>query len=69
MIPFMSISVLVLIIIYARTQEKKKWNNGHCSQCGSKWKMFSKDSQGGRMYKCGNGHYCNCSYNIDKIKD
>ena len=26
------------------------------------------DSQGGRMYKCKNGHECVCTYDTDKEK-
>lgn len=62
-------SVVVVIIIgasYVRYNEKKNWNNGYCKECGNPWIHFDTDSQGGRMYKCNNGHYCDISYRVDK---
>ena len=64
------ISIIISIIIGAismRRYEKKEWNNGVCSKCGDKWRLFDIDSQGGRMYRCDNWHYCDVSYNVDKI--
>ena len=58
---------IIIGLILTRRNEKRKWNNGTCSKCGDKWKLFDIDSQGGRMYRCDNWHYCDISYNIDKI--
>jgi len=33
--------------------EKKRWNGGICARCGTPWKSFGMDSQGGRGYNCG----------------
>lgn len=53
-------------IIHTRRTEKKNWNNGRCPICGKPWIHFDTDSQGGRMYRCGNRHYCTITYNVDK---
>ena len=53
-------------IIYVKNDEKKKWNEGICSICGKRWRLYDTDSQGGRMYKCENDHYCDISYNVDR---
>jgi len=37
--------------------ERREWNRGICPDCFRPWKCFDWDSQGGRMYKCGGGHY------------
>ena len=69
-IPLILIYILIQIIIGAilmRRYEKKQWNNGVCSKCGDKWRLIDIDSHGGRMYKCDNWHYCDVSYNVDKI--
>jgi len=62
--------VLTFIIvggIYSYSNEKKDWNNGHCSKCHNKWKSFDMDLQGGRGYKCLCGRYIWISYHsIDK---
>ena len=60
---------LVFGMIYGRYSEKKDWNKGICPQCGKPWIRFDTDSQGGRMYRCENWHYCNISYNVDKRKE
>jgi hypothetical protein len=65
------ILVLILLLLISggflvRNSEKKQWNNGTCVECGEEWRCFDMDSQGGRMYKCKNGHYCDISYNVDK---
>ena len=67
-----SVTVVVFLVfgmIYARYSEKKNWNNGVCSKCGKPWMYFDIDSQGGRMYRCENWHYCDISYNVDKRKE
>ena len=65
-------ALLISFIIFGgmivKKSEKKRWNNGICKECGLKWIHFDTDSQGGRMYRCDNWHYCNVSYNVDKIK-
>ena len=52
--------------IYVRHIEKKNWNNGNCPICNEPWRCFDVDSQGGRMYKCSNHHYCDITYRVDK---
>lgn len=54
--------------IYTINKEKKRWNKGKCPECGEEWEIFDMDSQGGRMYKCKNGHECVCTYDTDKEK-
>ncbi len=48
--------VLLIIMIVGGIQgyknEKKIWNKGLCLSCGSKWRNFDTDSQGGRGYNC-----------------
>ena len=41
-----------LINILGRKSEKKSWNEGKCPKCGTKWRCFDNDSQGGRGYVC-----------------
>lgn len=55
--------------ITVKRSEIKNWNNGYCKQCGLPWILYDRDSQGGRMYKCDNWHYCDISYKVDKIKE
>ena len=67
------VPVIVLVImivggIMQRNHEKKQWNGGICSRCESTWNQFDTDSQGGRMYNCSGGHYCDCSYNVGDQK-
>lgn len=52
----------------AKHFEAKDWNGGVCKGCGRKWKYFDTDSQGGRGYKCGNGHVFWASYKVDKVE-
>ena len=59
---------IIVGVILIRRYEKKEWNNGICPKCGEEWKLFDVDSQGGRMYRCDNWHYCDVSYSIDKIR-
>lgn len=56
----------IICIYWARRSEKKEWNKGVCPICGNKWKCFAMDSQGGRMYRCSNWHFCDISYDVDK---
>lgn len=62
--------ILFFIILFARSYERKTWNNGRCPDCGERWKYFDTDSQGGRGYYCSK---CNktiwISYNVDKVNE
>ena len=65
------LGVLLLIAIvvgmgWERCHEKREWNNGYCKKTGLPWILFDTDSQGGKMYKDGEGNYCDISYNVDK---
>jgi hypothetical protein len=61
------ILILAVGIIWARNEEKKKWNDGFSALTGEPWIHFDTDSQGGRMYKTRSGHdWCDISYNVDK---
>lgn len=67
-ITFLLISFL-LIWFLAQNNDKKKWNNGQCAQCGNRWINFDTDSQGGRGYKCEGRHYTWISYPVDRYPD
>ena len=59
-------SVFIIGILIARHNEKRQWNNGYCA-CGSPWRHFDNDSQGGRGYCCDKCHsYIWISYRVDK---
>lgn len=61
------IAVILVGASLTRKKEKKNWNNGYCSECGSKWVHFDSDSQGGRGYHCPKcDRYIWISYNVDK---
>ena len=65
------IGMIIFIIgggIWCRNSEKKKWNNGYCSACNTRWEHRDTDSQGGRMYVCSceQRHSCWISYKVDK---
>ena len=57
MISFILVVVLLIILIFAISIgfiiDKIEWNKGKC-KCGSDWKYFDTDSQGGRGYQCKN---------------
>ncbi len=67
--------LLVLMVcggFRAKSNEKKQWNNGKCSACGSPLENFDTDSQGGRGYSCSDRD-CKSgsvwiSYNVDKVQ-
>ena len=59
---FLSISLFLLIGIYARSAEKKDYNNGVCKKCGKKLKYFDSCTFGDRGYMCKNGHTVWVSY-------
>lgn len=58
--------VIEIIALIVRNQEKKAYNNGICPVCGEQFICFDHDSEGGRMYRCKNWHFCDVTYNIDK---
>lgn len=59
--------IVMLIMLWARSREKKRYNNGICINCGNKLRHFDVDSQGGRGYCCDKCHYHTwVSYDIDK---
>jgi len=61
------VGLLVAGGLWARSSEKKSWNNGICSECHTAWVYFDRDSQGGRGYKCGCGNHDTwISYGVDK---
>lgn len=61
------IFVFILLILWARYEEKKAYNRGFCLRCGTKMRNFDMDSQGGRGYCCDKCHYHTwVSYRIDK---
>lgn len=43
--------VVIFVLWYAIRREWKEFNRGYCS-CGGEWRLFDRDSQGGRGYKC-----------------
>jgi hypothetical protein len=53
----LAIGAFVMMGGLSALAEDKRWNHGDCPDCGKPWKCFDMDSQGGRMYKCGGGHY------------
>jgi hypothetical protein len=60
------LALCFLGIYIAYRGEKKIWNNG-IAPCGTKWKDFDTDSQGGRGYKCKCGkHSTWVSYWVDR---
>lgn len=49
------IGLLVLLVVPPYFQyrwEKRQWNDGTCPKCGTPWRSFDMDSQGGRGYNC-----------------
>lgn len=56
------LGVVALIWWYARRLEARAWNGGRCAESGRPWRCFDRDSQGGRCYTDGAGHYCFVSY-------
>ena len=71
---FLGLSLFIMMFVgafYCRRSEKKSWNNGICSECGTSWRQFDTDSQGGRMYKCQceARHSCDVSWGVDNKKE
>lgn len=56
----------LLVPIRAIKSESKDWNNGISPYDGSKWKLFDRDSQGGRGYVDQSGNYIWISWPVDK---
>lgn len=40
----------------AYLNDRFNWNDGRCRECKTIWRCFDVDSQGGRGYKCSQGH-------------
>jgi len=59
-----TLTLLIIITLWARRSEKKRWNNGVCKETGKPWEYFDTDSQGGRGYKSGDYSFW-ASYNVD----
>ena len=61
------ITLIVLLVLFARLNEKKRFNDGVCPECFTKLNLFDCDSGGARGYVCDNCHYTVwVSYGIDK---
>jgi hypothetical protein len=58
--------IIVMLIggIWQRRNEKREWNGGICAASGKPWKLFDRDSQGGRGYTDG-ANYCWISFRVD----
>lgn len=66
-----AIAILAMIVgvLWAINSERKAYNNGICTKCGGKLRLFDCDSQGGRGYHCdGCDNIVWVSYNVDKRK-
>lgn len=54
----MNLIIIVVILlgiigcVLAYRKDKRDWNNGICPKCGTPWRQFDTDSQGGRGYNC-----------------
>ena len=57
-----------ILVYYGFKRENYIWNNGICRESDKPWKFYTEDSQGGRGYTDGEGHYCWISYDIDEVK-
>jgi len=64
-ISYIIVAVFICGVIWARSNEKKNWNNGICSETQKPWVQFDTDSQGGRGYKSGE-YTIWISYAVDK---
>jgi len=64
---FIFIILIVSLVLFARSNEKKRFKNGICPECFTKLNLFGCDSGGARGYVCDNCHYIVwVSYSIDK---
>jgi len=66
LIAFSLLGLMIAVFAWARSSEKKTWNNGICPDCFSIWQIFDVDSQGGRGYKCVCPRHIWISYAVDK---
>lgn len=41
--------------VTAWRSDRKEWNGGICAANGKDWVLVDRDSQGGRMYRAGDG--------------
>lgn len=68
------IGLLIILVVLVgaflvQRREKRNWNKGYCSDCGTKWTFFSYDSHGDIGYYCTKcNRYIWISYNVDKYK-
>ena len=60
------IAILISSAISSYRDDKKTWNNGICAKSDKKWCCFDMDSQGGRLYKDGEGNYCDIQWYVDR---
>lgn len=56
--------VFALGILCGFIHDLRVWNGGYCKQSGKPWRRFDTDSQGGRGYSDGEGHYCWISWPV-----
>ena len=62
------ITLIISLVMFARSNEKKRFNNGVCPECFTKLNLFDYDSGYARGYVCDNCHYTVwVSYSIDKL--
>lgn len=52
------LAFFVVVGVVGYRAEKRAWNNGRCSECGSPWVSFDVDSAGAT------GYVCQCSRRI-----
>ena len=57
--------ILIISSIFAWRLEKTVWNKGICKDTGKPWKLFTVDNKGCRLYKDGNGHFCDMVFKIE----
>ena len=55
------------LALFTRYQDKKEFNNGVCSKCGTRLSPHEIRSDGERTYRCRDcGHTVTIFYNVDK---
>jgi len=61
------IGILCLsVYFYFYKIEEVKWNNGYCSICSNKWKLYHIGKVGERYYTCKLGHNIKIEGTADK---
>ena len=65
LIPSVIILLALVGMVWARSNEKKVWNDGICKKSGKPWKSFDMDSSGARGYSDGEENDCWISYKVD----